>query len=270
MRFEGREQPSYAEPVTPAELREGGVYFAVSFVDREMLIPTMEAVVFIGRNLQSGDFGKVYFQDIESYRRGVRYETATDDDYAQFSVGSEEEVGHIFEFERALERLMGCAIRRKEAGTDLILRQPARGFQRVEQPSQIALEESRTRSLRFENADLQALFIAGLRKAGVSFAMRADGAATSEHTDWQTFSSVANAIRDSCFRWYFSMWNDQGPALRFWEEMKEAGLPFEVEHHDDRIVFLLPRGSEDLHETVSARVLDPEPGESGRSTDGPT
>ena len=58
----------------------------------------------------------MYFQDIGSYSWGVRYETATGDDYARFSAGSEKEVGHIFEFERALEALMGCSLRRRKAG----------------------------------------------------------------------------------------------------------------------------------------------------------
>jgi len=65
------------------------------------------------------------------------------------------------------------------------------------------------------------------------------------------------AIRDSCFPWHLSIWSDNSVnAFRFWDEMKKAGLPFQIEHHDDEITFLLPKGSEDLHFTVSGRVLD--------------
>jgi hypothetical protein len=71
--FEGRELKEYAEPVLANELREGEIYFSVNYVDDDMLIPVMETVVFIGRNLEPGDVGQVYFQDVESHREGVRY-----------------------------------------------------------------------------------------------------------------------------------------------------------------------------------------------------
>jgi hypothetical protein len=51
MRFESRELKPYAEPVVAAELKEGSVYFAVTFADEDTLIPTMETVVFVGRDL---------------------------------------------------------------------------------------------------------------------------------------------------------------------------------------------------------------------------
>ncbi|MGH9957713.1 MAG: hypothetical protein ACREBC_11390 [Pyrinomonadaceae bacterium] len=103
MYFEGRELKPYAEPVSSSELREGEIYFAVNFVDSEMLIPMMETLVFIGRNLKPGDKGNVYFQDIESYREGVRYSSASDEDIAKFEFGSENEVGHILSTKRRLK-----------------------------------------------------------------------------------------------------------------------------------------------------------------------
>src|SRR5689334_10164085 len=71
--FEGRELKPYAEPVAPKELKKGVAYFTVIFADEEMLIPIVETFVFIGRNLQSHDVGHLYFQDVHSYRDGVRY-----------------------------------------------------------------------------------------------------------------------------------------------------------------------------------------------------
>jgi hypothetical protein len=103
--FDGRELKPYAEPVSSNELQEGAVYFAVNYVDDEMLIPLMETLVFIGRNLEPGDVGTVYFQDVESYREGVRYGS-----------DAENELGHIFDYEQALDGLMHCSLRRKEAG----------------------------------------------------------------------------------------------------------------------------------------------------------
>ena len=68
MYFEGRDLTDHAEPVSASELCEGQVYFAVNYVDGEMLIPIMETIVFIGRNLEPDDAGQVYFQDVESHR----------------------------------------------------------------------------------------------------------------------------------------------------------------------------------------------------------
>jgi len=112
MQFGPRELTAFAEPISATELEEGSIYFFVNYIDAGMLIPTMETVVFIGRDLEPGDSSQVYFQDIESYQRGVRYEKATNDDHARFSAGSENEVGHIFDYEHALDELMRCSTRR--------------------------------------------------------------------------------------------------------------------------------------------------------------
>mgnify|MGYP000055868041 CR=1 FL=1 len=115
MHFE-RDVKAYAEPVSNEELREGSIYFFVNFVDDEMTTPTMETVVFVGRNLEPNDSGRVYFQDIDSFNRGVRYDTATEGDYAVFQAGSEKELGHIFDFDHALDVLIACSVRRRKAG----------------------------------------------------------------------------------------------------------------------------------------------------------
>lgn len=114
MRFEARELKPYAEPVSASDLVESAIYFSVNFVDEDMLIPQMEPVVFIGRNLEANDAGRVYFQDAWSYRQGVRYESAKDGE-AMFYVGSEHELGAYFEYDRALDVLMRCSLRRRRA-----------------------------------------------------------------------------------------------------------------------------------------------------------
>lgn len=111
--FDGRELEPSAEPVSLTELAEGEVYFAVNFVDDEMLIPIMETLVFVGKNLEPDDVGQVYFQDVESYLDGVRYGSASEDDWAKFESGSDNEVRHIFNYEHALEVLMRCSLRRR-------------------------------------------------------------------------------------------------------------------------------------------------------------
>lgn len=116
MRFEERELKPHAEPISALDLKEGVVYFSVNFIDDEMLFPVMEPLVFVGRDLEPGDAGAVYFQDMDSYRKGVRYGKAAETDYANFITGSEKDVHHFFEYERALETLMWCSVRRRKAG----------------------------------------------------------------------------------------------------------------------------------------------------------
>jgi hypothetical protein len=253
MRFEERELPSRAVPASPGQLKEGSVYFSVNFIDREMLIPTMEAWVYVGRNLEPEDQGQLYFQDIESYRRGVSYQTAKEGDYVQFLLESEDSL-YLFEFERALEELMRCLLRRREKEGVLIPILRAQGFQNSEELPPNSLDESKTYSLRFDDIDLQERFVVALRKAGLAFDLCDDGTITCTADDWPAVNTVASKIRDSCFPWYFSWWKDPESAHLFWEEMKSSGLPFQIEHHSDRLVFLLPKGSEDLHEVISGRV----------------
>lgn len=114
MRFEERELKIYSEPISASELIEGSVYFFVNFVDEEMLLPTMEPFIFVGKDLDEDDVGRVYFQDVDSYRQGVRYDSTSDDNLATFYSGSEKELGHIFEYERALDVLMVCSLRRRK------------------------------------------------------------------------------------------------------------------------------------------------------------
>lgn len=94
--------------------KEGSIYFIVNLVDGELLVPTLEPVVFVGRNLEPGSVGRVYFQDIYSYRQGTRFDTADEDHPAEFQTGSEDELGHVFEYEQALDVLIDCSLHRKK------------------------------------------------------------------------------------------------------------------------------------------------------------
>ncbi len=118
MRFEERELKPYAEPVLAPDLKEGSVYFAVQYLDEGMLTPEMEALIFIGKNLGQGDVGQLYFQDAVSYREGIRYGLPSGDREALIYRQPEAEISHIFEYEHALDQLMGCALRRREKGLD--------------------------------------------------------------------------------------------------------------------------------------------------------
>jgi hypothetical protein len=253
MRFE-RELPKHAEPVTAPELQEGAVYFFLNYADHELLIPALEALVFIGRDLEPGDNRQVYFQDIESYRRGIRYGMASEADDAQFSAGSEDQLGHIFEFERALDELLRCFLRRERVGQELRPSSPGFVGAKSLPITSVSPDDRRTYSFRFDDQGLQARLVAALREAGLSFHVRKDGAVTCAAADRRALNAVAHIIRDSCFRWYLSWWKDPEASHRFSAEMKALGLPFHVEYHDDSLVFLLPKENEDLHRMISGRV----------------
>jgi hypothetical protein len=76
MRFEARELKPDPEPVLPENLRKGEIYFAVLFLDDDGVIPTLEPRIFIGRDLEGGGESQLYFQEFDSYKRGVRFESA--------------------------------------------------------------------------------------------------------------------------------------------------------------------------------------------------
>jgi hypothetical protein len=73
----------------------------------------METVVFVGRDLEPDDVGQLYFQDVDSYQRGVQYGSVAEDEQAAFFIGPENEMEHIFDYENALEILMMCSLRRR-------------------------------------------------------------------------------------------------------------------------------------------------------------
>jgi hypothetical protein len=71
-------------------------------------VPNMEPRVFVGSKAEP-DGNKLYFQDFASYRRGIRFESSNADEEATFVTGAGR---YIFEYERALDVLMACALRR--------------------------------------------------------------------------------------------------------------------------------------------------------------
>ena len=117
MRFEGRDLKPYAEPISEGELTEGAVYFSLTFIDENALIPVMEPVVCLGRDPRSSGNGQWYFQDAASYLSGHRvdWKSVKEVDEALTSgylySGS---LKGIFTFERALDNLLRCSIEREQ------------------------------------------------------------------------------------------------------------------------------------------------------------
>ncbi len=120
MRFEAREIKPYSIPVSPSELKVGEVYFSISYVDEYMHYPIMETLVFIGRDLDIidkdpdlDDRVQVYFQDYESYALGIRIDNLPKNNEAILSSYIEDELNGVYEFERALDQLMWCSLKRR-------------------------------------------------------------------------------------------------------------------------------------------------------------
>jgi hypothetical protein len=126
--FEGRAVKLHGEYVRSTDLVVGQVYFKLGFLDEDMAVPDMYPLVFIGRDLHSKLPG-FYFQDASSYLDGVRW---TDDvvpsdldedlpdgytwegDEVQFEWEKGKSYSGVFDFEGALNSLLGCSLRRRQ------------------------------------------------------------------------------------------------------------------------------------------------------------
>ncbi|HEY6333328.1 MAG TPA: hypothetical protein VI756_28650 [Blastocatellia bacterium] len=111
-RFAARELGPLPQPLDPAYLVEGSVYFSLNYADRDRLVPILETLVFVGRKLEL-DAQSLLFQDIDSYREGIRYGTTAGGTYGTFQTRPEGGVTDVFGYERAVEELMRCSLRRR-------------------------------------------------------------------------------------------------------------------------------------------------------------
>ena len=126
MRFEARELKPYVEPVKAADLEIGRPYFRVAYIDEDMVVPELETLVFIGRNLHPDGPG-FYFQDAASFLAGARFDPTefgsfpeveeADHDHFTFEMNDtwfdvypEGENTRVLDFDEALECLMQCSI----------------------------------------------------------------------------------------------------------------------------------------------------------------
>ena len=111
IRIDGRELQLGAEPIPTASLREGSEYFSVQYADEQLLIPIIGTWIYIGRGLEESEPDLLYFQDVESYHQGVRYGKSGEEN-ASFHLSRDGKLHHMFDFERALNELLKCALRR--------------------------------------------------------------------------------------------------------------------------------------------------------------
>jgi hypothetical protein len=109
--FAGRDLQAQPRLIAPQLLDEGSIYFSVVFTDQAMLIPAMKPFVFVGKNLESGVFGELYFQDLPSYLEGRRLGSPANGP-SGFILLEPEEKPRIFDYEGGLDELLWCSLRR--------------------------------------------------------------------------------------------------------------------------------------------------------------
>ena len=125
MYFEGRALKPYGEFVKASDLVVGRVYFPVSYLDQDMMIPELVPLVFIGKDLRSEHPG-LYYQDARSFLAGKRWGDTNDEKAGaehhdegggyegRFETESERTYSHVVEFEKALDGLLACSLRRRQ------------------------------------------------------------------------------------------------------------------------------------------------------------
>ena len=99
------------EPVAPSDLRKNHSYFMVTYVDEDMLVPIIQTLIYLGRNVTGQHPGFLCFQDAESF-----FDLGP---YPQKKLGSgdlyvcpDEGLSGIFTLEKALRSLSRCVDRR--------------------------------------------------------------------------------------------------------------------------------------------------------------
>ena len=103
-------------------------------------------------------------------------------------------------------------------------------------------------SLRFLNPDLHARFIRDVRSQGYGDTLDPTGMMRCTDEQWPKINCLAHRIRDTCFPWYFSWFKDDQSGRGFEKYLRDHGFRFELEDHEDRLVFLLPKEDRDKYE----------------------
>jgi hypothetical protein len=100
--FPATELPPYSEPVLPSEMQVGRVYFALQYLDRDLLVPHLYPLIFLGDDLDGNPRNMRFFQDFDSYSAGVRYASRGQEHSECFQTYGPDEGKHIFDYDHAL------------------------------------------------------------------------------------------------------------------------------------------------------------------------
>ena len=110
-------------------------------------------------------------------------------------------------------------------------------------------------TLRFSNPVLHERFVELLTANGYSKFVDADGTIRCDDTNWLSINNIAHQIRDSCFLWYFSWLETTQSAREFQAYLRDNNFRFELEEHEDRLVFLLPKADRESYNYWDAEPL---------------
>lgn len=100
--------------VPASRLTVGGLYFVVSYLDEECIIPIVDSLIFLGRNLEGHSEKALYFQDAASHRESGPYPNAHNETATVTVVDSDSDLPpNLFELEGVLDELARCAQRKK-------------------------------------------------------------------------------------------------------------------------------------------------------------
>lgn len=110
-------------------------------------------------------------------------------------------------------------------------------------------------TLRFADASLQQRFVSLLEKNGIAYELNSDGAVESSEAQWPAVNAAAHSIRDGCFRWYLSWFDKLRDSDDFLAAVRRSGLPCQVEHRKNRMVFLLAKAHENEYDQLMAAVM---------------
>lgn len=102
-------------------------------------------------------------------------------------------------------------------------------------------------SLRFANPELQSRFLAGLKELPFALQIADDGSVVCTEEQWPLVNDVAHKVRDACFKWYFCWCDTEDGTRELEEHLRSNGLRYEIEHHGNRLVFLLPKSDKERH-----------------------
>ena len=127
MRFAARDIKPYADHVRGSDLVVGRVYFRILFLDEDMAVPSLEPLVFIGRDLHVEGPG-LYYQDPPSYLANERFDamqahplplsptfqgTTWERNGCWFDMERHGDFSSVQEYDEALESLLRCSIARR-------------------------------------------------------------------------------------------------------------------------------------------------------------
>jgi hypothetical protein len=102
-------------------------------------------------------------------------------------------------------------------------------------------------TLRFANPELQAQFLAGVRALPFDVDIAPDGTVSCTQAQWPIVNGVAHRLRDGCFPWYFTSRHTPEDAAAFEQYLNARALRYQLEHHRDGPVFVLPRADRSRH-----------------------